>query len=154
SLLIMVLMWGTAAYAQNATTVTGTVTDAASGKPLPAVNISVVGTHTGTSSDADGNYRLVVPNPSDSLQFSFIGYSTKVVPVNGHTTIDVQLTLTQITGKQLVVIGYGTKQQNEITGAISSVSSQDLQQEPTASPVKALQGHASGVTIVSSGQPG
>jgi TonB-linked SusC/RagA family outer membrane protein len=152
-LFLALIVCGTAVYAQN-NQVSGTVTDATSGQPLAGVNILVKGTSQGTVTHKDGSYQLNVPSLSDTLRFTFIGYATKNIPINGKTHIDVQLSSTIVTGKQMVVIGYGTKQQNEVTGAISSVSTQDLQEQPTASPVKALQGQAAGVTVVSSGQPG
>jgi TonB-linked SusC/RagA family outer membrane protein len=150
---VALLLCGTTVYAQN-TQVTGTVTDSSTGKPLPGVNILVEGTSQGTATDVNGTYKLNVPNLRDTLRFSFIGYTTQVIPINGRTHINVQLSLTSVMAQQLVVVGYGTQTKSNITGAISTVSSQDLQEEPTASPIKALQGHAAGVTVVSSGMPG
>lgn len=150
---IALFFWGTTVYAQN-TQVSGRVTDASSGKPLVGVNILVKGTSHGTATDMNGSYQLNVTSLNDTLRFTYIGYTTQVIPINGRTQIDVQLKSTLVKGKQLVVIGYGSKQKAEVTGAISTVSSQQLQEQPVSNPVKSLQGHASGVTIVSSGMPG
>jgi hypothetical protein len=74
-------------YAQNKT-VSGKVTDAQTGEPLPGVNILVVGTSTGAATDGKGHYSVSVPSLQDTLRFSFIGYGTKTIPINGRTTIN------------------------------------------------------------------
>lgn len=103
---IMVLS-GTA-IAQNTSTITGTVTDQATSEPLPGVNISVQGTTSGTITNADGQFELDVPSLSDTLQFSYIGYSTLTVPIDGRTEINVSIKPSTISGEELVVVGYGT----------------------------------------------
>ncbi|HYW35517.1 MAG TPA: TonB-dependent receptor [Balneolaceae bacterium] len=140
--------------AQNSINVSGTVQDASSGNALPGVNISVKGTTTGTTTDQNGAYQLSVPSPSDTLVFSYIGYATKAIPVNGRSKINVSLSPTQISGQQLVVVGYSTEKSANITGSVSEVNVKDLTQQATASATDALQGQASGVTVVTSGQPG
>ncbi|MDR8390378.1 TonB-dependent receptor [Aliifodinibius sp. S!AR15-10] len=133
----------------------GTVTDAESGAPLPGVNVLIKGTTTGTSTDNNGQYELNVPSLQDTLVFSFIGYETQQVPINGRTEINVALTVQAVSGEELVVVGYGTQQRRDLTGSISSVSSEDLASQPTTSFDNALQGKLAGVRVVqSNGAPG
>lgn len=133
----------------------GTVTDSTTGDPLPGVNIIVKGTSNGAATDPKGHYTLDVSSSTDTLQFSYIGYTTKTIPVNGQSQINVQLSPTTISGHQLVVVGYGTQQKRDVTGAISSVQGSDMDKLPTTSFDQALQGKASGVQITpASGAPG
>ena len=128
-------------------TITGTVTDATSGGPLPGVNVVVKGTTTGTATDTQGKYSLDVPESADSLVFSYIGYSTKVVPINGRTVINVKLKSEAISGGQLVVVGYGTQEKKEITGAISNVDSSSFNKGEINNVAKLIQGKVAGLSI-------
>ncbi|MEX2601871.1 MAG: TonB-dependent receptor [Balneolaceae bacterium] len=135
--------------------VSGTVTSVADGEALPGVNIAVKGTTMGTTSDFNGEYSLTVPSSSDTLVFSFIGYETLEVPVEGRSVIDIALVQVAIEGGELVVIGYGAVQRRDITGSVASVSSQDIQEVPVSDAGQALQGRATGVVALSSGnRPG
>lgn len=134
--------------------ITGKVTDATTGEPLPGVNIIVPRTTIGTATDSKGNYSLSIPETVDSLTFSYIGYITQTVAINDRTTIDVQLRSTTLQSSQLVVVGYGTQRKQDLTGSISSVSGSDLN-IPTTSVDNALQGQIAGVQVVpNSGAPG
>jgi TonB-linked SusC/RagA family outer membrane protein len=145
----------TNSYAQNQKKITGTVTDAQTGDPLVGVNILVVGTSTGAATDAKGHYSVSVPSLQDTLRFSFIGYQTKTVPINGQTTISIKLKLSVTSGKQLVVVGYGEKTKNTLTGSVSEVSAKSLEKTPVTNMANALSGKAPGIiTINSSGEPG
>ncbi len=136
-------------------TITGTVTDASTGESLPGVNILVPGTTIGTGTDVNGHYSLTVPDTADSLRFSYIGYVTQTLPINGRTTIDVQLTMQTISAGQIVVVGYGTQQKRDVTGSISSVEGTEVSKIPTTSVAQSLQGKLAGVHITpNSGQPG
>ncbi len=134
--------------------VTGTVTDASSGSPLPGVNVTVKGTTIGAATDMDGTYTFVAPSPSDTLLFSFLGYETREVPISGRSAIDVALQPAVLQGQQVVVVGYQTQRKADLTGAVSVVDVEDVQDAPTASPIKALQGHVPGVFINTDGSPG
>lgn len=144
---------GTAA-AQNTSTVSGTVTDQTTTEPLPGVNISIRGTNTGTTTDAEGQFDLNVRSLSDTLQFTFIGYATETVPIQGRTELDVQLVPTTISGEELVVVGYGTQREKDLTGSVSVVNVEEMTTLAETQVSEQLQGQASGVTVVSSGQPG
>ncbi|MDF9796437.1 TonB-linked SusC/RagA family outer membrane protein [Catalinimonas alkaloidigena] len=132
--------------------VSGTVTDEV-GEPLPGVNILVKGTTTGTISDIEGSYTVNAPEDG-VLTFSFIGYKNIEVEVNNRTQIDVSMELDEETLDEVVVIGYGTRTKGDLTGAITTVDNNYLDQQPTADVSKALQGSASGVTVVSPATPG
>ena len=135
--------------------VSGTVTDAETGEPIPAANVVVLGTTIGTSTDAEGKYSLTVPDDAEILQFSYLGYVTVEVPVNGRSVIDVSLEQDLLFLDDLVVVGYGTQQRQEVTGAITSVRSEEIQNIPVSSFENALQGRMAGVNVAeSTGEPG
>src|SRR5699024_8944350 len=135
--------------------VSGTVVDAGSGEALPGVNISIPGTTSGTSTDRDGNYMLKIPSLKDSLRFSFIGYESQTVAINGRTTINVELQPSVYSGKEMVVVGYGTQQRENLTGSVSSLSTSDFENIPAANTTQMIQGKLPGVTVSSfSPQPG
>lgn len=122
---------------------------------LPGVNVTVEGTSAGTTTGADGTYRLNVPSASTSLVFSYIGYVTQRVAVGSRTQIDVTLAEDNKSLNEVVVVGYGTKDRRDVTSAISSVSGKEIQNLPVASPIALLQGRTAGVQIVqNSGAPG
>lgn len=135
--------------------VSGTVTSSATGEGLPGVNVIIKNTTIGTVTDVNGKYSLEVSNENETLVFSFIGYMTQEVPVNGRTGINVALAEDVQHLKEVVVVGYGTQKKSNITGAIASVSGEDLQKVQVASFDQAIQGRAAGVYVTSnSGQPG
>ncbi|HKK45699.1 MAG TPA: TonB-dependent receptor [Balneolaceae bacterium] len=136
-------------------TVSGTVKDAESGDTLPGVNVIVKGTTTGTSTDSDGHFQLNVPSLQDTLVFSFIGYQRQIIPIDGRTTINISLKIQTISGEEMVVVGYGSQKKKNLTGSISSVSSDQLQNTPVTRLDAALEGRTSGVRVTSSsGAPG
>lgn len=139
------LMYSSALAQQ--TTIRGTVTDSQTGEPLPSVNILVKGTSIGTATNADGTYKLQVPSLQDTLRFSFIGYQTQIVPINGRTNIDISFEPKAVVGEELVVVGYGTQQSSQVTRAISSVDGQVISNKGTVGALQALQGEVAGVDI-------
>lgn len=138
----------------QAQTISGVVTDANSGETLPGVNIIVKGTATGTAAGSDGSYELTVPSLLDTLVFSFIGYQTLQVPINGRTNIDVALQPQAVAGEELVVVGYGVQRRSDVTGAIGSVSEEDFNRGIITSPEQLIQGRVPGVNVTQrSGDP-
>ena len=134
--------------------VKGVVTDA-TGKTVPGVSVLVKNTTTGTVTAQDGAYNINVPNGNGALVYSYIGYISQEVPVNGRSTIDVTLEEDQQSLQEVVVIGYGTVKKSDLTGSVVSVSSADIKAVPVATFDQALQGRAAGVQVVqSSGAPG
>ncbi|NAS10546.1 SusC/RagA family TonB-linked outer membrane protein [Poritiphilus flavus] len=134
-------------------TISGQVTDA-NGTPLPAVNVIVKGTTIGTSADFDGNYSLQVPEDANTLVFSYLGFADKEVVIDGRTTIDI--TLDESTAKldEVVVIGYGTRNREDLTGAVSTIQAKGIEEQPITTFEQALSGQVSGVQLRQNGAPG
>ncbi len=133
--------------------VSGNVSDA--NGPLPGASVLVKGTTNGTQSDFDGNYTLNNVASEATLVFSYIGYSTVEVPVNGQSTINIVLEEDAEALEEVVIIGYGTTTVKDATGAVTAVSADDFNGGVIASPEQLIQGKTAGVNIQqSSGEPG
>ncbi|MCE2613246.1 TonB-dependent receptor [Flavobacteriaceae bacterium D16] len=133
--------------------VSGTVTDA--NGPLPGASVVVKGTTTGTQTDFDGNYTLDGVDANATLVFSYIGYSTQEVPVNGRSTINVVLAEDAQALDEVVIIGYGTTTVKDATGSVTAVTSEEFNGGVIASPEQLIQGKTAGVNIQqTSGEPG
>ncbi|MFO7721119.1 MAG: TonB-dependent receptor [Gillisia sp.] len=137
----------------QAQTVSGTVSDP--NGPLPGANVAVKGTNIGAISDFDGQYTLENV-PSDAvLVFSFVGFITQEVPVNGRATVNVTLNEDASSLDEVVVIGYGTQSLRDATGAVSVVNADQFNKGVISSPEQLIQGKSAGVQITqSSGEPG
>ena len=134
-------------------TVSGTVTDMSDGLSLPGVSVKVKGANFGTSTGGDGRYSIVVPANS-TLQFSFIGYTTKEVLI-GTGTVNVALVSDATQLGEVVVTGYSVVSRERFSGSASTVSSKAIEQIPNPSFDQILQGRAPGLTVqAGSGQPG
>jgi len=134
--------------------ITGVILDQ-KGEAIIGANVAVKGSDTGTVSDADGNFSLQVPNENSVLQISYLGYKTQEIRVGNKRKIDVTLAEDNQLLNEVVVVGYGTMKRSDLTGAITSVSSETLSKSVSTSLDQALQGHAAGVDITpSSGMPG
>ncbi len=151
-LMFSMLMVTTLAFAQEKT-ITGTITDEATGETLPTANVVVKGTTTGTVTDFDGEYSLKVKE-GDVLVFSFVGYSAQERTVGTSNVIDVALSAgTDLS--EVVVIGYGTVKKGDATGAVLAIGSDDFNKGVNTSPEQLIQGRAAGVQVTSSsGEPG
>ena len=125
------------------------------GEPVPGALVMVKGTQKGTVTDIDGNYTIDAA-AGQVLVVSFVGYTTKEVPVvGGQTTVNVTLELSTSDLSEVVVVGYGSQIKKEVTGAIQSVSGKDLQDMPVSSVAQKLQGRLAGVQInQTTGKPG
>jgi TonB-linked SusC/RagA family outer membrane protein len=135
--------------------ISGEVTDANTGDPMPGVNILVVGTTIGAFTDSTGHYNLDVPSLQDTLRFSFIGYQTKTAPIGGRTVIDVEMEAKTFSAQKLVIVGYGKQRKISLVGAQSSIQNSSLLQTSTGSLTNSLAGRLSGVVGVQrSGLPG
>ncbi len=130
-------------------TITGKVVDE-KGDGLPGVNVLVVGTQQGTSTNESGSYQLSVPDGKITLKFSFIGYVSQEVAVDKNV-VNVSLVPDVSSLKEIVVVGYGTQEKKDVTGAVSSVKGADFQNLPSGGAQQALQGRAAGVNIVRNG---
>ncbi|TVZ16933.1 SusC/RagA family TonB-linked outer membrane protein [Maribacter sp. MAR_2009_72] len=148
---LWVLGFATMVWAQD--NITGVVTDEF-GQPLPGSTVQVKGTGTGTTTDFDGNYTIGA-GANDVLLFSYLGYSTQEVAVDGRNVINVSLKEDATQLDDVVVVGYGTQKRSDVTGSISSVKSENFNKGVVANPGQLLQGKIAGVNVTSvSGEPG
>src|SRR5690606_10077419 len=124
--------------------VTGTVSSSDNGETLPGANVLLKGTTTGVVSNMDGVFNIVVPSANAVLVISSIGYIPQEITVGNRTTINVVMEpdITSLT--EVVVVGYGTQERAKVTGAISSVTAEDLTQLAVPDLASALQGRAPG----------
>ncbi|TLX71926.1 hypothetical protein E9993_19110, partial [Labilibacter sediminis] len=141
--------------AQDAWQVSGRVIGEEDELPIIGANIVVKGTTIGTITDIDGNFKLEVP-PKSVIQVSMIGFKIFEKQLTyERTTINVVLEPDNYILDEIVSIGYGTMKKSDLTGAVASVKSEDLQKTPAAGLDQALQGKVAGVTVnANSGQPG
>lgn len=153
-LLSVLLLSASAAYAQFE--VRGVVRAADDNSPLPGVNIVEVGTMNGTTTDADGNFVLTVSSPQATLRFSFVGYETQDVPLNGRNYLEVLLQPTVAQLGEVVVTALGIEREARAVGyAISQVSAQDLVTGTETNFGNLLQGKVAGLQInPTAGGPG
>ena len=150
-MLLFLCIVGHAAFAQI--TVSGVVSDAEG--PIPGVNVLVRGTSDGTVTDFDGNYTIDNVPADGTLLFSFVGFATQQIDVNGRTTIDVTLSQDAAALEEVVVIGYGSTTVKDATGSVSSVTSEEFNNGVIVSPEQLIQGKTAGVNIQqTSGEPG
>jgi len=127
--------------------VSGKITDIATGDPMPGVNIQVKGTSLGTISDAAGRYSLSVPDRNAILIFSFIGYITQEIALNGQNTLNVVLSSDISQLEEVVVIGYGTMKKSDLTGAVLRADIEVVADQPNVSVVQKLQGTVPGLNV-------
>ncbi|MEQ6120363.1 SusC/RagA family TonB-linked outer membrane protein [Reichenbachiella sp. MALMAid0571] len=133
--------------------VSGKITDE-NGEGLPGASVVVKGTSSGTTTDIDGNYKLTAPE-SAILTISFVGYSTQEVAIGAKSVIDIQMQLDAAQLEEVVVVGYGTVQKKDLTGAVTSVKGDDMEKTPANTFVQSLQGRSAGVDIkAASNAPG
>ncbi len=135
-------------------TVSGVVRDD-TGTGLAGVTVQLKGATTATATNSDGSYSLSVPSGSGTLVFTYIGFQTQEVAINDRSTLNVTLATDQQALDEVVVVGYGTQQKSQVTGAISSIKGASLAQTQAVDLSTALQGQASGVNVTSpTGAPG
>ena len=142
--MLLLLMTGTAAYAQNI--VTGTVLDD-SGFPLTGASVLVEGTTTGTTTDIDGKYSISV-DKGNVLLFDFIGFDPQRITVGEKAVIDVVMTTSAEFLEETVVIGYGVQKKVNVTGSVSTVNYADMaDSRPITTAATMLRGASAGVQV-------
>lgn len=146
SLLVFLLLSLPALQAQIK--ITGTVTDETKETVIGA-NITVKGTTIGTISDVNGKYSIEVPNQKAILVFSFIGYTTREIPVGKNKVIDVVMKEDGVMLNEVVAIGYGSAKKGDLAGSVAKVDMEELNKTPVASFDQALGGRVAGVQVVS-----
>jgi TonB-linked SusC/RagA family outer membrane protein len=132
--------------------VTGKVTSA-TGEPMAGVSVSVKGSRTGTTTDANGNFAITVPDDA-VLVFSSVGFESSEMAVAGKSSINVSLRQSEKIQDAVVVIGYGTASKRDLTGSIVKISGKEIADKPNTNPVASLQGKVAGLSVVNSGTPG
>src|SRR5690606_17028731 len=143
-ILLFLMVWCTSLLAQNVQ-VTGLVTDEA-GEPIPGTTVLVKGTTTGVATDLDGRYSLSAPSDA-VLVFSFIGYQTQEVDIGNRAVIDIVMVSDFSSLEEVVVIGYGTARKRDLTGAVSSVRTDRLENENPNSVQDILRGNIAGLNV-------
>ncbi|WP_276496760.1 TonB-dependent receptor [Pontibacter litorisediminis] len=138
---------------QAEVTVTGKVTDK-DGVGLPGVTVVLKGTNKGAPTDSEGNFTITVPDGNGTLVFSYIGFQTQEVEINGRSSISVTLSEDTKSLEEVVIVGYGTQKKANLTGAVEQVNAEDIALRPSADISSALQGLMPGLNIqVNSGDP-
>ncbi len=151
-LIFIMLITSSYTYAQSIT-VTGTVKDGTG--PLLGVNVIVENTTNGVTTDFDGNFTLNDVSPGSNIVFSYLGYKTQTIRVNDNTPLTINLEEDAQALDEVVVIGYGTQKKREVTGAVSTVSADVIDEILPVKVEQALQGTVSGVNVTTqSGSPG
>lgn len=152
SSLIMLLMMPMSFFAQQ--TVSGTVTESATGLPVPGVNIVIKGTTNGTTTDFDGNYTLSNLNTNAVLVFSFLGFVSQEIPWGGRSNINIQLSESAAALDEVVLIGYGSTTRQDATGAVEKISPEQFNRGAVISPETLIAGKSAGVRITPASEPG
>ena len=149
------LLLTTSLQAQQRLTVSGVVTDAASGEPIIGASVIVASTYKGTTTGVNGDFMLTNIPAKDSLIFQHLNYTRLVVPVNGRTKIDAKLSVSAVEIEEVVAVGYGYVPRSNLTSSIAVISEKDINKTPVSSIEQALQGNATGVLVITaSGEPG
>ena len=150
-LLLSVVMLCTTALAQ--VSITGTVVQASDNEPIIGATVTVVGTKTGTATDLDGKFTISVPNSNSMLNITYIGMTPVTVKAQNGMTVELNSNAQDL--DEVVVVAYGTAKKSELTGAVSQVTSQQIEARPVTSVTSALEGTTTGLVVNSTyGQPG
>jgi TonB-linked SusC/RagA family outer membrane protein len=140
-------------FSQNSFTVNGKVTDEVN-KPIEGVTVQVKGTKAVTLTKKDGTFSIVAPSANSVLVFSSVGFREQEVPINAQSQLNFTMTTLATTLADVVVIGYGTQRKSDVTGSVSRITAEQIQERPTQDVLQALQGKAAGVQISSNIKPG
>lgn len=154
-LYLFMLMLFTCISASAQFQVKGTIISANDSEPIIGVAILENGTNNGSITDLDGNYSIKVQNGNSTLTVSYVGYKSQTIKVDGRSTINIRMEENTEILDEVVVVGYGVQKKSDLTGAIASVSGDDIKNLTTVDAAAALQGKAAGIQILNtSGAPG
>ncbi|MCF2497095.1 TonB-dependent receptor [Dyadobacter sp. CY357] len=135
--------------------VSGKITSSEDNTPIPGVSVVLKGSRSGTNTDADGNFKIDVPDNGAVLVFSSVGFITQEVAVGAKSVVDIKLESDMKALSEVVVVGYGSQKKSQTTGAISSVSAKQISEMPITNIGQAMQGRVAGVDVSQSGsKPG
>jgi TonB-linked SusC/RagA family outer membrane protein len=139
-------------YGQGGTAVSGAVTGPEN-EPLIGVTVVYKGGTIGTTTDANGTFKLQVPDANGTLVFSYIGYMTQEVPIDNRSTINVALATDAKALEEVVVTGYATEKRADLTGAVAVVDMENVQDNPAPNVMQSLQGQVPGLYVSTDGSP-
>ena len=145
SLLLFVVVAG-----HTQSTISGVVSDASSNETLIGANVLVQGTSIGTITDIDGSYSLNVPAGSNVLEVSYAGYANQTINIDGRSTVNVALGAGTLLD-EIVVVGYGTQSEKEITSAVVKLDAEDFNKGAITDPAQLLQGKVAGLQVYNRG---
>jgi len=153
---LFVLLSTSFVWAQQTTTISGVVTDNTTGRGLVGATVIVQGTKNGTATKEDGSFSITVPKGNAVLRFSFLGYITKDIPVNGTSTrLNVELLPNQKSLNEVVVVGYGSQNKKDVTGSVTKLDASKFEERPLSNVAQAMQGQMAGVQVrATTGAPG
>jgi len=149
----LLICFGDEVYSQTLY-ITGKVTSKATGETLPGASVSIKGIGNGTMTDANGNYSLTIPQGGTTVIVSFIGMTPQERKVTQAGVVNFVLNDTANSLNEVVVLGYGTQKITNVSGAISTIRSADIERLKPVRTEEALQGQATGVTVIQNGSPG
>ena len=154
-LAVLLLALGSVPASAQTRTVTGTVTDARTGDPLPFVNVVIQETVRGAATNIDGEYSIEVDGPETVLVYRFLGYVEVVEVVGARSVIDVGMSEDSNILDDVVVVGYGTQRRGDVTASVSTVEIDDANDGLVTAPTDFLEGRVPGLTVIeTSGEPG
>ena len=153
--LLLAMLINVCMFAQDTYTLTGKVVSQADKESLPGVSVRVQNTSSGTETDFDGNYTIQVKSGA-VLEFAYLGYTTQLVTITDQKTLNISMVEDANELDEIVVVGYGSRKKSDITGAVASVTEDELNAFPVLNAAQALQGRAAGVVVQSNngGEPG
>ena len=154
-IVLLVLLFNISLFAQGEYTIKGIVTSQADNTTLPGVTYRIVNTDKGGATDFDGNFEIKVQK-GDVLEFSYLGYVKQLVAIEDQQTLAISMVEDTTSLDEIVVVGYGSRRKSDITGSVSSVTTDELNAFPVLNAGQALQGRAAGVVVQSNngGEPG
>lgn len=151
-LVLCLLLTASLSFAQKK--ITGKVTDAENGGALPGASVTIKGTSTGATTDANGNYSISTQQNSGTLIFSFVGYATQEISIGNQSVINISLESDTRALQEVVVTGYAAQQKKNITGAVAIVDTKEMTKIAASNFAEQLQGKVAGVQMSTSGDPG
>jgi TonB-linked SusC/RagA family outer membrane protein len=144
-MLCIIMLGGQQLFAQSRT-ISGKVTDA-QGKPVPKATVSVKGTSSGTTSEEDGNFTLVLPEKARVLIISSVGMATQEIAIGDKSTFAISLRTDDRDLQEVVIVGYGMQRRRDLTGSVAQISGRNIKDVPVQSFDQALSGRAAGVSV-------
>lgn len=148
--IIILALMAQISFAQDRV-ITGKITDSKDGSPVQGASVVAKGNRTGAQTGTDGTFRISVPASVNSLIVSSVGFATQEISIEGKTTVEVSLVVTNATLGEVVIIGYGTARKKDLTGSVTTVTSKDFQKGSITTPEQLIAGKVAGVQITSNG---